>query len=128
MANYVLNRNSVYSSTSGIISFIKGEPSWVPAHMEREVRAIGAECVSGKNPELLEPEVPPAKPINQSDRHDAIYTAFEIISERNDSKDFTGAGVPTVKAVEKITDFDVERSEIDEMWRAFRLEKAEADE
>ena len=47
-------------------------------------------------------------------------TAFALLVERNDSKDFTGAGVPSVKAVEKLVDFDVDRNEVVALWQAYR--------
>ena len=49
-----------------------------------------------------------------------IRTAFALLPERNDSKDFTGAGVPSVKAVEKLVDFDVDRNEVVALWQAYR--------
>lgn len=124
MAEYILNRNYVHCSTGGVLSFIKGEATFVPPHLEREVRALGGERVDGDNPEVLDPETEPPAPMSISDRNDAIVTAFEIITRKNESKEFTGAGVPTVKAVERLTGFDVERAEVDALWQSYRLEKA----
>ena len=116
MPNYVLNRNHTLRSTSGVISFVKGEPTFVPKHMEREVVAIGAECVDGEAPSLL-PEVKKTQYIPQGDeRNEQIITAINLLVERNDANDFTGSGRPTVKAVERLTGFGVETSEVAAAW------------
>lgn len=116
MANYVLNRDYTLRSTSGVISFIKGEPTFVPKHMEREVVAIGAECVDGVAPSLV-PETKKLQQIPQGeDRNEQIVTAINLLVERNDANDFTGSGRPTVKAVERLTGFTVEGSEVALAW------------
>lgn len=126
MPEYVLQRNHTHRSTLGVISFTKGEPAWVPPIMEKEIIAIGGERVDGDKPDVLDPEKVEEVPLSFQDRRTAIFAAFELISERNESKDFTGAGVPTVKSVEKITEFDVDRNELVEFWGEYRAEKAEA--
>ena len=126
MPNYVLHRNYTHRSTLGVVSFVKGEPTWVTPIMEKEIVAIGGERVDGDKVDVLEPEKAEVVPLSFQERRDGIFTAFQLISERNEAKDFTGAGVPTVKAVEKITDFDVDRNEVVELWGEFKAEKAEA--
>lgn len=126
MPEYVLNRNHLLSTINGVISFVKGEPCSVPPHMERDAISIGAERVDGDTPHPLGEEAGPvnAVPVGE-DRVEEIKAAFKIIMERNDSKDFTGAGVPTVKAVEKLVEFSLEKGEINEVWTAFKVEQAE---
>lgn len=126
MPNYVLHRNHTHRSTLGVLSFVKGEPTWVTPVMEKEIIAIGGERVDGDTPDVLPPEAAEVVPLSFQERRDAIFTAFQLISERNESKDFTGAGVPTVKSIEKLTDFDVDRNEVVELWGEFKAEKAEA--
>lgn len=125
MPLYTLNRTYTYRSTSGVVSFVKGEPTWVIPAMEREVAAIGAERVDGDSPEMLEPERTPLPQLSVDERNGQIFIAFDQIVERNDSKDFTGAGVPTVKAVERIVDFDVDRGEVGALWQEYRQSKVE---
>jgi hypothetical protein len=121
MSQYVLNRNYVVRSLTGhSVSFVKGVPTFVPAAIEREVRAIGAERVDGANPDVLEPETGVSPPLSADERAGQIHTAFSLLIERNDSKDFTGAGVPTVRAVEKLVDFDVDRNEVVTLWQAYK--------
>ena len=121
MAEYVLNRNFVLRSMTGhSVNFVKNVPTFVPALIEREARGIGAERVDGANPDMLDPETPEVAPLSHDERAEQIRTAFALLTERNDSKDFTGAGVPSVKAVEKLVDFDVDRNEVAALWQAYR--------
>lgn len=123
MPNYVLNRNYTLRTTSGVLSFVKGQPTFVPKHMERDVVAVGGEIVDGEAPALLEPEkVIPQAPVGE-DRSKQILTAIELIVERNDSADFTGSGSPTVKAVERILGFDVDRGEVAAAWAEFKVKE-----
>ena len=126
MPLYVLNRSMVVSTTKGVISFTKGQPTYVPPHMERDVAAIGGERVDGDAPSLTPKEVTaPSTPYGE-EREVQIHVAFDLITERNDPNDFTGSGCPTVKAVEKITGFDVDRSEVSQLWQAYKVNKAGA--
>ena len=121
MAEYVLNRNFVLRSMTGhSVNFVKNVPTFVPALIEREARGIGAERVDGANPDMLDPETPEVAPLSHDERAEQIRTAFALLTERNDSKDFTGAGVPSVKAVEKLVDFNVDRNEVVALWQAYR--------
>ena len=121
MAEYVLKRNFVLRSMTGhSVNFVKNVPTFVPALIEREARGIGAERVDGANPDMLDPESPEVAPLSHDERAEQIRTAFALLTERNDSKDFTGAGVPSVKAVEKLVDFDVDRNEVVALWQAHR--------
>ena len=121
MAEYVLNRNFVLRSMTGhSVNFVKNVPTFVPALIEREARGIGAERVDGANPDMLDPESPEVAPLSHDERAEQIRTAFALLTERNDSKDFTGAGVPSVKAVERLVDFDVDRNEVVALWQAYR--------
>lgn len=121
MAEYVLNRNFVLRSMTGhSVNFVKNVPTFVPSLIEREARGIGAERVDGANPDMLDPETPEVAPLSHDERAEQIRTAFALLTERNDSKDFTGAGVPSVKAIEKLVDFDVDRNEVVALWQAYR--------
>ena len=121
MAEYVLNRNFVLRSMTGhSVNFVKNVPTFVPALIEREARGIGAERVDGANPDMLDPETPEVAPLSHDERAEQIRTAFALLTERNNSKDFTGAGVPSVKAVEKLVEFDVDRNEVVALWQAYR--------
>ena len=126
MPEYVLNRNYTLRTTNGVISFEKGQPTWVVPMMERDAVAIGAERVEGEAPNPLGDFDVPKLPVYTPDECTAqILSAFELLIERNDAKDFTGQGVPSVKAIEKIVGFDVDRSEVLETWAQYKADKAE---
>lgn len=122
MPQYTLNRNYVLRSVLGhSVSFSKNIPTFVPSIIEREALSIGAERVDGARPDMLDPE-PPAQrpPMTPDDVRQQIKTAFALIVERNDPKEFTAAGVPMVKAVEKLIGFDVDRSDVIEAWAEYK--------
>lgn len=124
MPNYVLNRTHLLRTPNGVVSFVKGEPTWVPPHMERDATSIGASAVEGESAPLLDPEKT-LPPIPQGDeRSSQIKVAFDMLVERNDSADFTAGGSPTVNAIKSIVNFEVARAEIDELWLAYKEEKA----
>lgn len=125
MPLYVLNRNYTLRTTLGVITFEKDKPTWVVPHMEKEVCQIGGERVDGENPDLIEDEKQVVLPPSGDVRKDQIFAAFEMIIEKNDSKEFTGQGVPTAKAVEKLVGFEVERNEVATAWGEFQVAKSE---
>jgi hypothetical protein len=121
MPEYVLNRTYLLRTTSGVISFEKGQPTWVPPYMEKEAAGIGATRLDGKEVDMID-EPAKAPEITYDERQAQIRMAFELIVESNDAKDFTAQGTPTVKAVEKITGIrNIEKAEVVEMWQAFRV-------
>ena len=127
MAEYVLHRTHTLRTTNGVISFVKGEPTLVPVAMERDAIAIGCIRADGKDVDTSEPVVAAKPDVQGLERQDELFAAFSLITESNESKDFTGQGVPTVKAVEKIVSFDVDRAEIVEAWGEFKVKLAEAE-
>ena len=126
MPLYQLNRTYTLRTPNGVVSFTKNEPVWVPTHLERDAAGIGAVRSDGKHVDMIEPEQAKLPELGADERVSQMNVAFELLIERNDAKDFTGQGVPTVKAVEKIVGFSVERSEVLEAWAAYRVAKAEA--
>lgn len=124
MPEFVLNRNHVHRSTSGVISFEKGVPTFVPPHMVKEVAGIGAEPVNGERPEMLDPERKQLPVVEGDERTAQLFLAFDLLVDRNDAADFTAQGVPSVKAIGKIIDFEVDRSEVVAAWGEYKVSKA----
>lgn len=120
---YVLNRDFTLRSVMGhCITFVKGQPTVVPTICEKEVIAIGGDCVEGDAVDPIAPDAKPVVEMDQADRDEELIAAFKLLVERNDSKDFTGAGSPTLKAVEKIVEFSTDRSEITSLWQRAKEE------
>lgn len=126
MPLYTLHRNYLHSSTLGVVSFVKDEETMVPPILEREIIAIGGRRVEGDNPDVLDAEKAAPIPLSFDERRDEIFAAFKLLVESNESKDFTGAGVPTVSAVKKLTGLDADRAEVIELWSEFRVLADEA--
>lgn len=122
MGTYVLNRNYVLRSMFGhSVGFKKGEPVFVPAIIEREAVAIGAERVEGEAPDLgLDADNPRPPMLDQAEREKQIKAAFEMLVEKNDASEFTASGMPKVAVVEKLVGFDVDRTEVAALWSAFK--------
>lgn len=126
MPLFVLNRNYLLRTTAGCVEFQKGVPTWVTPEMQRYAQEIGAERTDGPAEDFLGEE-PVAKPqLGPIERQEELYAAFDMVIERNESGDFTGQGVPTVKAIEKIVSFDVDRVEVAGAWAEYKQAKAEA--
>ena len=126
MSNFVLDRDYTHRSTLGhIITFKAGDPVWVPPLMHREVAQIGAKRVDGKGIKLLDDETPEVEPLTADDRRKQLFAAFELIKERNTRSDFTGQGLPSIPALRKIIDFDLEKKEVEAMWREFENQDGE---
>lgn len=122
MPNFVLNRNYALRSLMGhIIDFKKGEPTYVPHICAKEAVAIGAECVDEKV-DVLGPEEEPVVPLTPGEREQALIAAFRLLEERNGRSDFDASGAPSMKAVEKIVDFEVNKAELNALWVGYRAE------
>lgn len=127
MSEFVLNRTFTVRTTNGVISFIKGEPTHVPPNMHRDIIALGGVRADGSDVDMSEAAVITKPVVVGVERQDELFAAFGLIVEKNDSKDFTGQGVPSVKAVEKIVSFDVDRAELAEAWAEYKVAQAEAE-
>jgi hypothetical protein len=124
MPSFVLNRNYTMRTLHGhIIGFVKGEPTHVPPVCVKDALLIGAEPI-GEEIDILDPENEPVIPLSPDERQAALVTAFGMLEERNDSQDFSGNGIPTKAAVEKIVEFTVGKKEIEALWVAYVAEKS----
>lgn len=124
MPQYVLNRDYTLRNTKGVITFTKGQPTNVPPFMEMDAVGIGAEAVEKATPSLVPPEDKVVVNPEGEERQAQILTAISLLVEKNDASDFTGSGSPSVKAVEGVLGFDIDRSELVEAWKKFNADKA----
>ena len=122
MPTFVLNRNYSLRSLMGhMIDFKKGTPTYVPPICSKEAIAIGAECVDDKI-DVLGPEEAPVTVLTPGEREEALIAAFRMLEERNGRGDFDASGAPTLKAVEKIVEFEVNKAELNALWVGYRAE------
>lgn len=120
-----LNRNYVLTTTKGhSIAFKKGEPTHVPAIVYQDAIAIGAQPADGSDPDVLQDEKVNKAPADPAERNPLILAAIEKIVAGNERKNFTAAGSPTVKAVERELGFDVDAREVAGVWQEYHEKKA----
>jgi len=124
MPEYVLNRDYQLRTTKGYtVAFKKGEPVFVPPLIEKDAIAIGAERADNGKTEILAPE-PVAKPeMGFAELREAMFAAFDLLVERNDSSDFTAQGTPKVGVVEKMVETNIDRRDLAEAWTEYRAAK-----
>lgn len=120
MKKLILNRNYVLTTTKGhVIRFVKGEPTHVPPIVYQEAIAIGAQPDDDEAPDLLPDEKQAVVVHDITQRNALILGAIEKIVGGNSRMDFTAAGTPTVKAVERELGFDVDRAEVNRNWQQY---------
>ena len=121
----VLNRDYVLTTTKGhAIAFKKGEPTHVPASCYQDAIAIGAQPADGSDPNVLEDTKVSKAPSDPAERNPLILAAIEKIVAGNERKDFTAAGSPTVKAVEREVGFAIDAREVAAVWQEYHEKKA----
>lgn len=121
----VLNRNHVLSTAKGhSFAFEKGKPVHVPPSIYQDAIAIGAQPEDGSPPDVLEKAKPNTTPADPAERNARILAAITKLVEANSRKDFTAAGSPAVKAVERELGFDVDGREVADAWQKYHDEKA----
>jgi hypothetical protein len=120
--NFILHRDKIISSTLGhALAFTKGVPTHVPQEMWADVQAAGGVPES----ELPEPALAPSRePADPGAREALIFATFEqlVLARRRD--DFTGNGMPHVKALEHALGFRVDTKERDALWHKFQQKDA----
>jgi hypothetical protein len=108
-----------------MISFKKGEKTWVPPAAVPFAIAIGAVPLEGTIADENFDPIPqdPKQPVTMSaeERKQKIYAAFEQLLLRSNRGDFTASGNPHVKKLSDIVGFDVGPGERDEMWVAYNM-------
>lgn len=114
---FILNRNRTLATTMGhTIEFRKGEPTHVPPECRAEVIAIGAVSETELEDDL-KPEH--GRPVDPLAVEAAVFEAFEKLVLKNDSKEFTAAGLPHPKALERILGWRIDAGERDTLWAKF---------
>jgi len=124
MPEYVLNRDYQLRTTKGYtVAFKKGEPVFVPPLIEKDAIAIGAERADNGKTDILVPEANSKSQMTFEELREAMFAAFDLLVEKNESDDFTAQGVPKVAVVEKMIETDIDRKELVEAWTEYRAGK-----
>lgn len=116
---FTMNRDVTIASKSGhAIAFVAGEPTHVPKAMHHEVLAAGGVPADPDAIEHADQNQRPSgeTPSDPEERKELILLALNDIKTRNVREDFTSAGQPKSKTVEKVLGFVVPSVEIAELW------------
>ena len=122
MAYFTLHRDHRFISALGhSVQFRKNEPVYVPPALHKEVQAFGAKPVDAAEVESILGEEQEQKPeVAQEERHRQLLDAFKALQERNARGDFTGQGIPSIKALKTlITDFEPAKAEVENLWHLY---------
>jgi hypothetical protein len=123
---FSLHRTHSMATTTGhVIEFKKGEVTWVPNVCVPMAVAIGAvpsiPLEASLDPIPTAPA--PAASLTAEERQAKYFTAFESLIARGRREDFLASGLPHIKKVEDIVDFQVSAAERDEMWQKYNDSK-----
>ena len=124
----VANRKvRVASLTGHVIVFEKDEPILVPASMIPECMAVGIipadvdDTESYAPPEEKKPTVPTGL-----EREEELRKQINVMRERNERGDFTGAGRPDLRVLASLLGFKPDRVEVENLWAKMREEEGDA--
>lgn len=118
MPKYRMNRNYTLRSRYGrSVYFEKGKETYIPDFMVKEATAVGAENCD----KTAVPVAAKAKTWTFDERKNVVFEVFANLIEKNDAKDFTASGQPSLTAVKKLIEFDLERAELDDFWKAYKV-------
>lgn len=128
MPEMLLNRTFVLPTTKGqIIHFRKGESTWVPPGCVSEALAIGAVLADGSDANVIEQVDISKAPDDPVLREKMLLDLFGKLIAVNQRNDFTAAGAPHIKAIERELKFKVDNKERDAVWHKFHdLQAAKA--
>lgn len=121
MAFFTLHRDyRLISALGHSIQFKKDEPVYVPPALHKDVQAIGAVPVEGDVESILGEEKEVKPEVAQEERHRQLLDAFKLLQDRNQRGDFTGQGIPSLKALKTIiTDFEPAKAEVENLWHLY---------
>lgn len=113
---FVLQRDRVVQTPFGHqLGFKKGVPLHVPFECHDIALAAGAEPV-----EALPEKGSKATEPSAEERAKQLLEAVVHLAEKNDSADFTAAGVPSVKAVSRVLGWSPSGDEVATAWTKHR--------
>lgn len=127
MAYFTLHRDyRLISAIGHSVQFRKDEPTYVPPALHKDVQAIGAVPVDDAEVESILGEEKEVKPeVAQEERHRQLLDAFKVLQDRNQRGDFTGQGIPAIKALKTlITDFEPAKVEVENLWHLYLDEQS----
>ena len=127
MPNMTLHRNFILRSKFGhAINFRTGKPTHVPPVCVAEAVAIGAQGVED-TVDVIGDEPKEEVHLAPHEREEHIMKAIEKLVARNERNDFTGAGLPDLRRMNALLDFEATKPERDMVWQKYQAIIAERD-
>lgn len=126
---FISNRDVQVNSVFGhSVLFKKGVPTYAPPPIRKECIEKGILPVEGveEATAVLEAEDEKARPKihlapeDPDERKASIEAACMAIAKSNNSRDFTGGGVPNAQAVTAALGWKVDQSEIKDVWKELK--------
>lgn len=118
MAKFTMNRDFVVSGMGYSIAFAKDVPIEVPAPLQQEAMRCGAVPA---NPDddiaHVEGEKGREAVILGADREKALIAAMDKLVEENARMSFGADGLPTTKALFRLTGIEVDLNERNDVWQ-----------
>lgn len=129
---FTMHRNYTLRTTLGhCITFQKGIPTHVPSTLQKEVIAIGGVPEDATFMQRFEDaeEITRKDPVMNPDlRQKTIRDALLTMRERNLRGYFTAQGVPSLKQLEILCGFEVDKGERDRLWSSIMTEEPNDDD
>ena len=126
MPYFTLHRDYILRTMKGhSIGFTKGKPAWVPPICIQDAVSIGAIPVDGEDVNVLAAEAKVAEEITPTEREKRLFKAFDQLLITSERSDFTASGLPHIKKLEEMVEFEVTSKERDTAWQAYNAAKAE---
>lgn len=102
-----------------VIHFQAKKPKFVPDEIAAEAMAAG--CVPTKDADApFIDDLSRSKVEFQGDiRRSVLLLAVDVLAKENDSKNFSGAGIPKIKVLSDRLGFDVTTSEVTAVWQEY---------
>lgn len=121
MPMMILNRNHMLCVGVGTVTFVKGEPVFVPDYMVPGAMAAGALPSDAKEKAAVEKAIEVAEtkpePVG-SVREQQIKAVMIEIRDVNNPEEFTATGIPNDGAVTARLGFQISKKERETAWKS----------
>lgn len=134
MQKFVSNRDIVVRSSKAAmaIRFQAGVPQEVPRAMHAEVLDKGIMAVDEDGKSVDHVEVAKANesagpklmlaPEDAGEREDKVVEVIRELVKRNNSKEFTGGGVPKASVISQVLGWTIDQKDVKDIWVKHRTE------
>lgn len=121
MPNMISQRTFRLETTTGhVIHFEAKSPSWVAPEAVEDAMKAGCVHVDANDASFHDDLSRAKSDVTGDLRRSVLFLAVSAIAKRNNAKDFTGAGIPKVAAVEEAVGFECNANEIRDVYQQYQ--------